>query len=368
MSLPHYAVCSIFAKNYVGYARTLFQSFRQYHPELRCFGLVVDEWQGLLDPANEPFEIVSLGDLQIPELEKLKFKYDITELATAAKPFLLDRILRDQGIDRLLYLDPDIMVTDSLTRLFDRLDAADFLVTPHLDTDFPDDGKMPDDKAIMTSGIYNLGFFGVRSSANGLAMLDWWKHKLATKCVMEHASGYFVDQRFIDLAKGLFPHFEIIREPGYNAAYWNLHSRTISKAGDQWLCNGTPLSFFHFSGYNTKRPTTISRHCTRFSWEDRPDIQPLFQEYHAKILANGHETASPWPYSYGSYATGEPIKLADRRFYRQLAHAEARLPEPFQSHAALTKLKRVVEAELNPFSFIRTTRSYLGSLKRGMMA
>ena len=223
------AICTIIAKNYLAFARTLCETYRRLHPEDRCFVVVVDEHKDLIDPAEETFELIGVEELGIPDFyPKFAFKYNITELSTAVKPYLLELLLRRRGVDKLLYIDPDIIVLQKLDRLYEALDRSDIVLTPHLDTDFPDDGRQPDDSTIMRAGMFNLGFLGVNSSENANNFLTWWKSKLFSKCVIDPCAGYFVDQKFVDLALFLFDGIHIEKDTGYNVAIHNLHSRRLS--------------------------------------------------------------------------------------------------------------------------------------------
>src|SRR5450432_3422470 len=105
------AICTIIAKNYLAFARTLAQSFLALHPDHKCYVVIVDDFAGLINPDDECFEIIRLADLEIPDLPNLCFKYDVKELCTAVKARLLEYLIREKGLDRLLYLDPDILVT-----------------------------------------------------------------------------------------------------------------------------------------------------------------------------------------------------------------------------------------------------------------
>ena len=70
-------------------------------------------------------------------------------------------------------------------------------------------------------------------------------------------SGFFVDQRWVDFAAGLVPHLTILRDPGYNLAYWNLPKRDLRwDAEHGYTVDGVPLRFFHFSGYDPERRTS----------------------------------------------------------------------------------------------------------------
>ena len=344
--MPHLAICTVAAKNYVSFARTMCRSLQAHSPDVRCFTLLIDDWEQFVKPAEEPFEIVSLSDLQIPDLRQMTFKYDITEFSTAVKPYLLDYLLNTKKIDKLLYLDPDIFVLKPLVRLFDLLDENEFIVTPHIDEDYPDDGCWPSEREILVAGIYNLGFFGIRRSHASKRFLTWWCHKLSTKCVTDPAAGYFVDQRFIDLAVGLFPGFYIERDTGYNVAYWNLHSRQLRYQLGLWECNGRPLYFFHFSGFKPEIPECISKYSNRYTFISRPDIAPLFLTYKNLLDTNGYMEAYQWPYSFDKFATGETISSEMRLNYRKALHRGMQLEDPFRSRKVTEAAVRAVLPEL----------------------
>jgi glycosyltransferase involved in cell wall biosynthesis/lipopolysaccharide biosynthesis glycosyltransferase len=329
------AICTIIAKNYVAFARTLAQSFLSLHPDSKCYVLIVDDFDGYINPADESFEIIKLADLDIPNPAGFCFQYDIKELCTAVKANLLEYLISKKSVDRLLYLDPDILVTGSLEGLFDRLGTEDIVLTPHLDTDYPSDGLLPDDGWIMRSGIFNLGFIGVNSSENVRKFLKWWQSKLYKKCIVDLENGYFVDQKFIDFVPVYFKNVFIEKNVGYNVAYWNLHSRRLTRDNGTWLCNGEPLYFFHFSGYPAPERGAISMYLpngrSRFEFSTRPDVQRIFSHYKNLLLRNEHKRTRSWPYTFGYFKTGEPIPYQLREYYRNHSTKWRRWDDPFRS-------------------------------------
>ncbi|MBN1575585.1 MAG: hypothetical protein JW913_03480 [Chitinispirillaceae bacterium] len=324
-------ICSIIAKNYLAFARTLCASFREHHPDGRCFIVITDNIEGKIRPENETFEILPIGALAIPRLQEFCFKYNITELSTAVKPYLLQYLLKIRQVRKALYLDPDIYITRRLDGLFDLLDIHDIILTPHLDADYPDDGKYPDDGHILMSGIYNLGFIGIRAGENTDRFLSWWAEKCYDKCVVLHKRGYFVDQRFIDLAVLFFHGIGIVRDIGYNVAYWNLHSREVTSVNGQWRCNGGPLYFYHFSDYKPEMPDRISGHQMRYSLNRLPGLELLFRKYRELLFANGYEESRKWPYTYQKLRNGWKIKDIYRKIYR-LNIATIGADDPFRLH------------------------------------
>jgi len=338
------AICTIIAKNYLASARTMAESFLAFHPDLKCYVLIVDEFDDYINPADERFEIIRLTDLGIPNLRSLCFKYDVKELCTAVKAELLDYLIRRKSIDRLLYVDPDILITGSLDGIFEKLGVYDIVLTPHLDTDYPDDDLLPDDGHVLRAGIFNLGFIGINSSENSASFIDWWKPKLVKHCVVDLANGYFVDQKFVDLAPLFFQNIFVEKDVGYNAAYWNLHSRRLSRDHGAWLCNEGPLYFFHFSGYNPGS-AAISIHVpsslSRYRLSSRPDVRPLFAEYKKRLLKNGYQQSRKWPYTFGYFKTGEPIPDQLRLYYRNCPSTWQEPRDPFGSNALMRRARMV---------------------------
>lgn len=311
-------ICTIIAKNYIAFARTLCASFIEHNPNGKCYVLIIDNFDGYIEVAQENFEIVTAEELNIPKLQEFCFKYNITELATAFKPYLLSYLFDSKGVASILYLDPDILVTNSLNNLYEELEKNDIVLTPHLDTDYPDDGLLPDDGHIMRSGIYNLGFIGLRKCQNVTNFLIWWQHKLYDKCVVDHSEGYFVDQKFIDLAVVLFPNITVIYDTGYNAAYWNIHSRKIYKQDNFWMCNNGFLYFYHFSNYKSEKPDVISGHQNRFELKDIPELHELFSMYTKLLKQNNYDTTKQWHYDYNYYSNGKVIDEIDRQCFRKM--------------------------------------------------
>lgn len=310
-------ICTIIAKNYLAFARTLCASFLESHPDGSCYVLIIDDIDGYVNSGNELFELIKLSDLNMAGQKELCFKYNIIELSTALKPYLLQHILYTKNIDKILYLDPDIMVMNRLDELYNALDTSDFIITPHIDTDYPDDNLFPDDSHIMKHGVFNLGFIGVRKCQSTFKFLAWWQHKLYDKCVIDSSSGYFVDQKFIDLAITLFQGFSIIYNTGYNVAYWNLHSRKVSIHGGNWQCNDDKLYFYHFSNYKPDRPHLISQEQTRHTFELLPDIKILYDLYKNRLESNGYYECRKWPYTYNCFSNGDVIIDLIRKICRK---------------------------------------------------
>jgi hypothetical protein len=221
--------CTIVARNYLGFARILAGSFLEHHPGGKFVTLVVDADAADSMAGDMPGELMAGRDLGISGFEGMAFRYQVLELSTAVKPFLLERLLRKS--DRVLYLDPDIVVFRPLDALYKRLARVPVLLTPHV-VEPIDDQEIPGEQTILTSGIFNLGFIGVARGEVTARFLGWWGSRLRRDCRLDAAHGVFVDQRWVDLAHALFPGFECVREPEYNVAGISCTARLAGTTAD----------------------------------------------------------------------------------------------------------------------------------------
>jgi glycosyltransferase involved in cell wall biosynthesis/SAM-dependent methyltransferase len=327
-------ICTIIAANYAPFARVLAESFAEHHPESRCFVLVIDGADGFVDPAQEPFELLEPGDLGIENFARMAALYSVLELSTAVKPWLLRHLLNVRGCETLAYLDPDIQVFDRLDEIDALLHEHRLVVTPHLTAPMPRDGHKPSETDILIAGSYNLGFIGLAPGSDTDELLDWWAERLKTDCVVAPDRGFFVDQRWMDFAPGLVPSFHVLRDPGYNVAYWNLPSREIAHRDGRWTANGRPLRFFHFSGFDPHQPHLLSKHQDRIQLSEHPALRELCERYAEMLLARPLARADAWSYKYDRLPDGTPIDPAVRLAFRRALEAGALRHSPFTAAGA----------------------------------
>lgn len=307
------AVFSIVSPNYRAYARVLMASVQRHHPDWDRFVLLV----GGPPSGEESFTSIPLDVLPIPHPRQFCFRYTILELNTAVKPWMFAHLFA-RGYDRVVYLDPDIVVYSPLAEL-DALPADTFLtLTPHLTGFIGDEQDHPSERAILKAGAYNLGFLAVARQPSLDAFLGWWQEKLEFDCVSDVARGLFVDQKWIDLAPGLFPGVVILRHDGYNVAYWNLRQRTVSGS----TVNGQPLRFFHFSGVDPAQPKLVSRYDT-LRRADTGDAGKLVDDYVAALRAADHASLKKGRYAFGFFHDGTPLADAVRFAYRNSPELQA---------------------------------------------
>src|SRR5439155_16667516 len=276
--------------------------------------------------------------LTAAEFRQMAAIYEVTELATAVKPWLLELLL-GRGGDAAMYLDPDIEVFAPLDDIGELARRHGIVLIPHALAPLPADGRKPTPQDIADAGVYNLGFLAVGPQAG--PFLDWWGQRLRRDCIVSVEEGLFVDQRLLDALPAYFEH-TILRDPACDVAYWNLHERTVRWTGSGYVVNGTPLRFFHFSGFDPRRPEVLSKHQgdrPRIDLARAPALARRCREYAAKLSAAGYREAASQPYGYARSAAGLPLDRRMRRLYREALIAADRgapldAPDPFDPRQA----------------------------------
>ncbi len=334
----HTAIVTICSNNYLSQAEVFFASARTFHPD-------ADLVLGLADIAQpdehypEGVEVLTADSLDIPDFPSFAFAYDVMELNTAIKPFLMLRLF-ERGYRNVIYFDPDIELYRRLDDLLALLEGgASFVLTPHF-TAPPGLGTPRTEQHIMQTGVYNLGFLAASQSPETEPILRWWARQLRYDCVNAQHEGLFVDQKYMDLLPGLAAQAHVLRDTGYNVAYWNLPQRVLSAMpGGTWQIDGRPLGFFHFSGFAPERPQELSK----YTPEPRATgaLATLLRAYAARRLS-AQRSAAAHPYAYSRFRSGVPVPDMVRRMFRNkhltwsgdpFAHYDryCRLPHPTAS-------------------------------------
>lgn len=303
------AAFTIVSKNYLSFARVLAASWYRHHREEPFFVILADEVDGYFDPSEEQFELVTIANLELPGFSSFVFQYSIMELNTAVKPYAFRWLFDKHDFDQIIYLDPDIKIYNPLDSVFEALSHSEIALIPHMRRPQPETHR-PSDNDIVASGCYNLGFIGLARGADSQGLLDWWMRKLYRDCRVDLQSGLFVDQKWIDLVPGFFQSVAVLRAPGYNVAYWNLHERTVKSCNSRYLVDGEDLAFFHFSGYSPYAPELLSRHQTRHQMLSGTTLRHLCDEYRNDLFEADFEATEKFPYAFSTLRNGVGINTA----------------------------------------------------------
>lgn len=357
-------------KSYLPKARVLAKSIKQFHPDWTVVVLCSDNLPIGFDLATEPFdELLTIDQLEIPNWKSWAFGHQLVELCTAVKGPAAEYLAQRPTVDKIMYLDPDIKVFQSLSPLESLLDQHDILLTPHLLDAEQDVTAIQDyELCVLKHGIYNLGFFAANTSGQGIEFIRWWAKRLRLFCRDDIPEGLFTDQRWCDLAPALFSQLGIIRDRGYNVATWNIAHRPFSQdASGALLVAGVPLRFYHFSSYdNGKGLIELHKNAKKQTLAHQ-----IWQNYGDELRASGQGDTCYNGWFWGQFDNGEAIPAESRKHYHNSPHLQQVFPNPYstvepcylswwQNHSAATQRKRTHL----PHLIRRLARSALTVFKR----
>jgi hypothetical protein len=305
--------CTIVSANYLHFGWSLAESFLKFHPDDEFHLLLVDRLPADFRSHDSRVHILEVEKLGLPAFRSLAFKFDILELNTGVKPSFI-KYLFSLGAEKVIYFDPDIYVFHSVELIFQALDSASILLTPHILSPTPDTDHVYENDFLGT-GVFNLGFIAVSNSPQGRAFVDWWEERCLRFGFHDLRAGLFVDQKWVNLVPCLFDKVHILRHVGCNVAYWNLHERSLSESDLGYLVDGSsPLVFFHYSGYSPSRPNQLSSKL-RVPQSINQTLKQLMLFYEERLKANGAEIYQKYAYAYATFSDGSLVPSLARRIY-----------------------------------------------------
>lgn len=313
------------ALNYAPKACVLARTLRRHAPTMRLCVVVAEPCEGAARAALlESFdEVIAINELGIEDWRSWIFQHDLVEACTAVKGQALVTLLERPACRGVFYFDPDIAILSDLGELLAALEQRSILLTPHLSEPEESRAGIEDNElSALRCGTFNLGFLGVRASAEGVRFARWWRDRLRDFCRADIPSGLFTDQRWADLAPSFFEDLSILRDPGYNVAPWNVSRRPV--VGDferGFTAAGRPLVFFHFSGFDSGANAAMTEKYAG----DNAAVAAL-RAWYAEATRT-ESAARPW--RLGFFDDGGRISATHRRRYRDDPNLRARFPDPF---------------------------------------
>jgi len=327
----HRAVATIVAKNHLSFARALAESFQCRHPRVPFFVLLADEAGDYFDPSREPFQVVELHELNIPRLERFRFHYSQQPLTYASTPYLLAHLL-NRGFTRLVFVKQESLVLGDLSPVFEILDRTSIVLTPHLVGPLHGPDRIERELNILQSGTYNVGMLGVAATPVAADFLAWWQDCVYAHCRHATPDGMHYEQRWLDLAPGLFGDVHILRDPAYNVGHWNLPDRAVTVAGDLVLVNGEPCRLFRFSGFDVEHPSAMTRYSSRLTSDNVGPARVVFERFRAALERHGLRETWTWPYAYGAFDNGVTVPAIARSMFAEMEdEAAGRFGDPLRT-------------------------------------
>ncbi|HIA54464.1 MAG TPA: glycosyltransferase [Candidatus Melainabacteria bacterium] len=325
--------CYVFTSatiNYLPKVRVLARTVKALHPEIIFSVILAEPLPRELDSIRSEFDdLVTIDELGMANLESWIFKHSIVECCTAIKPIYLCRLLEKVDCSCVIYLDPDIAVLSSMQTLIGEVEQSTVAVTPHiLQPESSTQAITSNELTAMKYGTFNLGFVGVKNCPQGKEFAQWWQNRLLDYCYEDFASGLFTDQRWIDLAPAFFDGLQILRNPGYNVATWNLTQRKVrGNFTHGFTANEEPLVFYHFSGFDSGAQLEM---LDKFG-ADMPALFQLREWYEKQCRLADRDELSKRIWKYSSFDNGVLISKEHREKYKSEQTLQTRFPSPFST-------------------------------------
>ncbi|NPC57190.1 hypothetical protein [Caenimonas soli] len=276
------------------------------------------------------------------ELQLLVQRYTPAEVCFALKPIVMQWLL-DETFDYVHYLDADIHFYAPVRLLQDAVEQpGDIFLSPHCLFSLPLDDRRPTALTLLRSGSFNGGYVVVKRTGEGVRFLRWWRELVMVHGQNDPRNGTCGDQRWLDWAPAMFPTLKVLRHPGINVGYWNLHEREITRCKGQYFANGERLIFFHASGFTPERATAVSCYQDRIA---PPLDSPLSDLLHD--LAQLFHSAEDDHVNSGRYA------------YRRWWHGSSKVVRAYRRHlcSSLLDHARRVAAGSSPPPEIGTSHA-----------
>lgn len=289
-----FTICS---NNYLAQAKALGDSILETNPEYRFFIGLVDTLSPEINYETEiGHPVILANEIGIPDFESLWEKYNIIELNTCVKPFFLEYFTNQyKDLSYLMYFDPDTFVFGNIADIeAEFIDGKEIILTPHILTPIPLDGKMPNEHLFLNFGTYNLGFIGIKNPSNNISFFKWWGERTYNIGFDRVSEGLFVDQLWMNFTPIFYSNTVVSKNAGLNMGPWNLHERFLSKNSEQkWIVNkNIELVFYHFSNYKFSKPEILASYYDRFGFDDRKDLIELYKDYLEILIQNNIEKLS----------------------------------------------------------------------------
>lgn len=316
------------AANYLPKARVLAQSLKQVAPEAHFCLMLVDEAPPDFSLNSEPFDsVLSLNDLGLENPRAWAFSHSLVELCTAVKGLATRRLLEGAGVERVFYFDPDMVLFDRFEELERELAQTSILLTPHQSEPEADlEAIMDNEMASLKHGVFNMGFFGVANTPEGLRFAEWWSERLEHFCLDDIGRGLFTDQKWANLIPCFFEDYRVIRSPAFNVATWNITTRRVQGSmRSGFTVNGEPMGFYHFSGFDSGDQALMLNKYGAGS----AALRELREWYISACQKAGQDDLTGMPYGYALFSNGEVISPAHRRLYRNRIDLQQAFKDPF---------------------------------------
>jgi hypothetical protein len=130
----------------------------------------------------------------------------------------------------------------------------------------------------------------------------------------------------VNFAPVFFDGVAILKSSRHNVATWNLTTRSLT--GDLatgFRVDGEPLGFYHFTGFDSGAHRVMAVK----NAGGNASVQELIAWYERETAAARDDPVNDWPWAFGAFSDGSPIKAHHRWLFRENRDLQLAFPDPY---------------------------------------
>ncbi|MGE5630417.1 MAG: glycosyltransferase [Caulobacteraceae bacterium] len=243
----HY-YCTIVSKEYLHKGLMLYKSLKKYDQAFKMFFVCMnDDAKALLSGIitdNAVFISIEDVEREDTELASVKAGRNEKEYAWTSKASIFLYLFKNYPkVDRILWLDSDIVFFSSPKPIFDRFKSCSILLTKER-------FKGINKRLNKVYGIFNTGLMGFKRDKYSIKCLKWFREKCIEWCFNWVLPGKWSDQMYVNDWEKRFKRVRVIKHTGINVTAWNVQGCKIEKVDNKIFLDHKKLVFYHYSGFN----------------------------------------------------------------------------------------------------------------------
>lgn len=233
-------ICTYFDINFLPRGLALYHSIKKFEKDFLFYVLCLDN-DTELALINLNFENIVVLNLNYIEQSEVVKNLSEKELYFSITPSFCQKVLINENISHILYLDADIYFFNDINILYNEIGDVSIAFC---------DQRLNKLVKFFTKnyGYYNVGINYFKSDREGFECLKEWERQ----CVewtpsCDTGLNFFSDQIYLDNWPLKFNSIKIITHKGINTAPWNSINYKFSYIGGQYFVDNLPLVAYHFS-------------------------------------------------------------------------------------------------------------------------
>jgi len=244
-------ICS---EEYLGYYNILYQSLKTFDPEATQILYYIGD--------NDPkFDVVININDSIAECDP---SYNRLEAICSLRAKVVLNSFKIS--DKVIFLGAKVQFFDYPNALIESLEDHEAVVTPHITSPLPEDGKFPSNASVSFTGHISTDIVAFKNTPNIVKFLEWQDQIMKTQ--VKTTNYTYLDQSWLNFLPFFVENVKILHDLNYNIAYYNYKQRELEFKNNKWITKEGRMVCFQFSGLDLQNPINISKHQNRYRAEN----------------------------------------------------------------------------------------------------